>query len=233
MFLMNDSISYTSETSGHKIKKINKTSIIIYGQFLIISFLFTILYFHTDVYAQISTIGADQNVKIIKDPEKEVPSLVMSFGEKEVEMDPFMYSHINFINNTKRSLLNESQDNIVTKIGAAKLHETRSDIETSLTLKQGDKISLSYEKQPLTIKAYLVDYDTEEENEIYPMKQIDLSTFSIPNNSPPGLKSLEVRSFYDNNEQITYTTSVFVEKSNPVISTQTEDDDQEEQNNDN
>ena len=96
---MNDSIYYTSETSGHKIKKINKTSIIIYGQFLIISFLFTILYFHTDVYAQISTIGADQNVKIIKDPEKEVPSLVMSFGEKEVEMDPFMYSHINFINN--------------------------------------------------------------------------------------------------------------------------------------
>jgi hypothetical protein len=79
----------------------------------------------------------------------------------------------------------------------------------------------------------LVDYDTEDENEIYPMKQIDLSTFSIPNNSPPGLKSLEVRSFYDNNEQITYTTSVFVENSNPVISTQTEDDDQEEQNNDN
>ena len=232
MFLMNDTISHTLETSGHKIKKINKTSII-YGQFLIISFLFTIFYFPTDVHAQISTIGTDNNIKIIKNPEKEVPSLVMNFGEKEVEMDPFMYSRINFTNNTKGSQLNESQDNIVTKIGAAKLHETRSDSETSLTLKQGDKISLSYEKQPLTIKAYLVDYDTEDENEISPMKQIDLSTFSIPNNSPPGLKSLEVRSFYDNNEQITYTTSVFVENSTPVISTETEDDDQEEQNNDN
>ena len=228
---MNDSIYYSSEKSGYQTKKINKISII-YGPFLIISFLFTILYFHTGVYAQISTIE-NNNIQIIKDPEKEVPSLVMSFGEKEVEMDPFMYSHINFINNTKGSLLNESQDNIVTKIGAAKLHETRSDVETSLNLKQGDKISLSYEKQPLTIKAYLIDYDTEDENEIYPMKQIDLSTFSIPNNSPPGLKSLEVRSFYDNNEQITYTTSVFVENSNPVISTQNAEDDNEEQNNDN
>ena len=36
----------------------------------------------------------------------------------------------------------------------------RSDIDTQLTLKHGDKITLSYEKQPLTIKAYLIDYDT-------------------------------------------------------------------------
>ena len=232
MFLMNNSSFYTSENSCYKIKKINKISII-FGPLLIISFLFTILYFHIDVYAQISTIENDNNVKIIKDPEKEVPSLVISLGEKEVEMEPFMYSQINFTNKIKGSQLNESQDNIVTKIGPAKLYETRSDVETSLNLKQGDKISLSYEKQPLTIKAYLIDYDTEDENEIYPMKQIDLSTFSIPNNSPPGLKSLEVRSFYDNNEQITYTTSVFVENSNPVISTQNAEDDNEEQNNDN
>lgn len=229
---MKNSISYSSEKSGYKTKKINKISII-YGPFLIISFLFTILYFHTGVYAQISTIE-NNNIQIIKDPEKEVPGLVMSFGEKEIEMDPFMYSQINFSNNKiKGTQVNESQDNIVTKIEPAKLYETQSDIDTKLTLKHGDKISLSFEKQPLTIKAYLIDYDTEDESEIYPIKQIDFSTFSIPNNSPAGLKSLEIRSFYDNNEQITYTTSVFVESSNPVITTPNIENDNEEENNDN
>jgi hypothetical protein len=231
---MKNSISYSSEKSGYKTKKINKISII-YGPFLIISFLFTILYFHTGVYAQISTIeNNNDNIQIIKDPEKEVPGLVMSSGEKEVEMDPFMYSQINFSNNKiKGTQVNESQDNIVTKIEPAKLYETQSDIDTKLTLKHGDKISLSFEKQPLTIKAYLIDYDTEDESEIYPIKQIDFSTFSIPNNSPAGLKSLEIRSFYDNNEQITYTTSVFVESSNPVITTPNIENDNEEENNDN
>ena len=234
MFLMKNSISYSSEKSGYKTKIINKISII-YGPFLIISFLFTILYFHTGVYAQISTIeNNNDNIQIIKDPEKEVPGLVMSSGEKEVEMDPFMYSQINFSNNKiKGTQVNESQDNIVTKIEPAKLYETQSDIDTKLTLKHGDKISLSFEKQPLTIKAYLIDYDTEDESEIYPIKQIDFSTFSIPNNSPDGLKSLEIRSFYDNNEQITYTTSVFVESSNPVITTPNIENDNEEENNDN
>jgi hypothetical protein len=234
MFLMKNSISYSSEKSGYKTKKINKISII-YGPFLIISFLFTILYFHTGVYAQISTIeNNNNNIQIIKDPEKEVPGLVMSLGEKEIEMDPFMYSQINFSNNKiKGTQVNESQDNIVTKIEPAKLYETQSDIDTKLTFKHGDKISLSFEKQPLTIKAYLIDYDTEDESEIYPIKQIDFSTFSIPNNSPAGLKSLEIRSFYDNNEQITYTTSVFVESSNPVITTPNIENDNEEENNDN
>ena len=235
---MKNSISYSSEKSGYKTKIINKISII-YGPFLIISFLFTILYFHTGVYAQISTIennnnNNNNNIQIIKDPEKEVPGLVISFGEKEIEMDPFMYSQINFSNNKiKGTQVNESQDNIVTKIEPAKLYETQSDIDTKLTLKHGDKISLSFEKQPLTIKAYLIDYDTEDESEIYPIKQIDFSTFSIPNNSPDGLKSLEIRSFYDNNEQITYTTSVFVESSNPVITTPNIENDNEEENNDN
>ena len=230
---MKNSISYSSEKSGYKTKKINKISII-YGPFLIISFLFTILYFHTGVYAQISTIeNNNNNIQIIKDPEKEVPGLVMSLGEKEIEMDPFMYSQINFSNNKiKGTQLNESQDNIVTKIEPAKLYETQSDIDTKLTLKHGDKISLSFEKQPLTIKAYLIDYDTEDESEIYPIKQIDFSTFSIPNNSPAGLKSLEIRSFYDNNEQITYTTSVFVESSNPLITPPNIENDNEEENND-
>jgi hypothetical protein len=231
MFLMKNSDSYSSEKSGYKTKKINKISII-YGAFLIISFLFTILYFHTGVYAQISPIennNNNNNIQIIKDPEKEVPGLVMSFGEKEIDMDPLMYSQINFSNNKiKGTQVNESQDNIVTKIEPAKLYETQSDVDTKLTLKHGDKISLSFEKQPLTIKAYLIDYDTEDESEIYPIKQIDFSTFSIQNNSPAGLKSLEIRSFYDNNEQITYTTSVFVESSNPVITTPNIENDNEE-----
>ena len=225
---MSNSSFYTSENSCYKIKKINKISRI-FGPLLIISFLFTILYFHIDVYAQIATIENDNNVKIIKDPDKDVPSLVISLGEKEVEMEPFMYSQINFSNNKEKGTqVNESQDNIVTKIEPAKLYETQSDVDTKLTLKHGDKISLSFEKQPLTIKAYLIDYDTEDESEIYPIKQIDLSTFSIPNNSPAGLKSLEIRSFYENNEQITYTTSVFVESSNPVITTPNIENDNEE-----
>ena len=233
MSLMKNSISSPSDTSGYKIKKINKI-IIVYTPFFIIPFLFTILYFpSTDVYSQISNIGNNNNIQIVKDPEKEVPSLVISSAEKEVEMDPFIYSQINFSNNkVKESQVNESQPNIVTKIGSAKLYETQSDIDTTLTLKHGEKISLSYEKQPLTTKAYLIDYDTENENEIYPIKQIDFSTFSIPNNSPVGLKTLEIRSFYDNNELVTYTTSVFVEDSNPKITTRNIENDNKEQDND-
>ena len=231
MCLMKNSISCPSDPSDYKIKKINKI-IIIYTPFLIILFLFTILNFHpTEVYSQISNIG--NNIQIVKDPEKEVPSLVISSAEKEVEMDPFMYSQINFSNNeVKESQVNESQHNIVTKIGSAKLYETQSDIDTTLTLKRGEKISLSYEKQPLTTKAYLIDYDTENESEIYPIKQIDFSTFSIPNNSPVGLKTLEIRSFYDDNEQVTYTTSVFVEDSNPEITTSNIENDNKEKDND-
>ena len=232
MCLMKNSISCRSDMSGYKIKKINKI-FIVYTPFLLIPFLFTILYFHpTEVYSQISNIG--NNNQIVKDPEKEVPSLIISSGEKEVEMEPFIYSQINFSNNkVKESQVNESQHNIITKIGSVKLYETQSDIDTTLTLKHGDKISLSYEKQPLTTKAYLIDYDTENESEISPIKQIDFSTFSIPNNSPVGLKTLEIRSFYDDNEQVTYTTSVFVEGSNPEIATSNIENDNKEKDNDN
>jgi hypothetical protein len=231
MFLMNICSYCTLEKANNKIKKMKKIDIV-WGQFLIISFLFTIFYFNNDIYAQLDNIGNDDSIQVIKDPEKEVPSLVIIFGEKEVEMEPFMYSKINFTNQIKGSQSNESQNNIVTKIGPAKLYETRSDIDTQLTLKHGDKITLSYERQPLTIKAYLIDYDTQDETEIYPIKQIDLSTFSIPNNSPAGLKTLEIRSFFDNNEQITYTTPVFIESSNPAITAENVKDDNQEGNND-
>ena len=220
MLLMNTCSYYTLEKANNKIKKMNKISLV-WGPFLIISFLFTIFYFQNDIYAQLENIGNDDSIQVIKD------------SEKEVEMEPFMFSKINFTDKIKGSQLNESQDNIVTKIGPAKLYETRSDIDTQLTLKQGDKITLSYEKQPLTIKAYLIDYDTQDDTEIYPIKQIDISTFSIPNNSPDGLKTLEIRTFFDNNEQITYTIPVFVESSNPAITAENVEDDNQEANNDN
>jgi hypothetical protein len=215
--------------SYSKFNDINKLSVVC-GQVLLILFLISFLYFHNDVYAQLETTENAESIQVIKDPEKEVPSLNVILGDQEVEMDPFMYSQINFTNKLKESKSNESEseDNIVTKISPANLYETQSDIDTKLTLKHGDKITLSYEKEPLAIKAYLIDYDTEDETEIYPIKQIDLSTFSIPTNSPSGLKSLEIRSFFDNNEQITYTTPVFIESSTPEITPQNVDDDNEE-----
>lgn len=226
-------ISNIMEKSSNKFKEINKSSIVC-GQVIIILFLITFLFFHNDVYAQLETPENAESIQVIKNPEKEVPSLNVILGDQEVEMDPFMYSQINFTNTIKESKSNESEDNIVTKIGPANLYETQSDIDPKLTLKHGDKITLSYEKQPLTIKAYLIDYDTEDETEIYPIKQIDLSTFSIPTNSPAGLKTLEIRSFFDNNEQITYTTPVFIESSTPEITPQNvNDDDNEEGNDDN
>lgn len=223
------------EKSYNKFKEINKLSIVS-GEVIIILFLISFLYIHNDVYAQLENPKNAESIQVIKNPDKEVPSLNVILGDQEVEMDPFMYSQINFTNKIKESQLNASENNIVTKISPAKLYETRSDIDTKLTLKPGDKITLSYEKEPLTIKAYLIDYDTEDETEIYPIKQIDLSTFSIPTNSPSGLKSLEIRSFFDNNEQITYTTPVFIESSTPEITPQNvnnDDDNNEEGNDDN
>jgi len=218
--------------SHRKYNNINKLSIVC-GQVLLILFLMSFLYFHNDVYAQLETAEKAGSIQVIKDLNKEVPSLNVIFEDQEVEMDPFMYSQINFTNKLNESKSNESEENIVTKIGPANLYETQSDIDTKLTLKHGDKITLSYEKQPLTIKAYLIDYDTEDETEIYPIKQIDLSTFSIPTNSPSGLKSLEIRSFFDNNEQITYTTPVFIESNTPEMTTQNVNEDNEEGNDDN
>jgi len=227
-------ISNIMEKSYSKFNNLNYLSIVC-GQVIFILFLISFLYIHNDVYAQTATAENAESIQVIKDPDKEVPSLNVILGDQEVEMDPFMYSQINFTNKLKESKSNESEDNIVTKISPANLYETQSDIDTKLTLKHGDKITLSYEKEPLAIKGYLIDYDTEDETEIYPIKQIDLSTFSIPTNSPPGLKSLEIRSFFDNNEQITYTTPVFIESNTPEIKSQNvkEDDNNEEGNDDN
>lgn len=218
--------------SYSKFNDINKLSLV-WGQVLLILFLMSFLYFHNYVYAQLETAEKAGSIQVIKDLNKEVPSLNVIFEDQEVEMDPFMYSQINFTNKLDESKSNESKNNVITKIGPANLYETQSDIDTKLTLKHGDKITLSYEKEPLAIKAYLIDYDTEDETEIYPIKQIDLSTFSIPTNSPSGFKSLEIRSFFDNDEQITYTTPVFIESITPEITPQNVNEDNEQGNDDN
>lgn len=194
----------------------------------------TFLYSPLFLFAQTNTesdFNNDNKNSIIKDPDKEVPSLIVTSDEKEVEMDPFMYSQMSTSNMIETSQLNETQNQIVTKIGNANLFGTQSDIDPKLNLKQGDTITLSYGKQPLEIKAYLIDYDTEDETEIYPIKQIDYSTFSIPIDAPDGLKNLEVRCFFENNEQITYTTSVFVETNPPLLNAQTADDEENDEEN--
>ena len=224
-------IHYTNSASIQAHCKRTNITMILVGSFLILFILFTLIYSPHYIFAQTNTeSNYNNNNTIIKDPNKEVPSVVVSFEEKEVEMDPFIHSQGNPSNIIKASQLNETQNKVITKIGNANLFETQSDIDTKLNLKQGDKITLTYGKQPLEIKAYLIDYDTEDETEVYPVKQIDYSTFSIPADAPPGLKNLEIRSSFDNNEQVTYITSVFVETNNPVLNTQDVNDRNNEEN---
>ncbi|MDX1373703.1 MAG: hypothetical protein R3321_14615, partial [Nitrososphaeraceae archaeon] len=115
------------------------------------------------------------------------------------------------------------QNQTITQIGIPKLFETQTQEQTQLTMKHGDKISLEYGKQPLNIRAYLIDYDTNDLNEIYPIKQIDYSTIMISEDVPYGLKNLEIRCIYDNNEEITYTTSVNIEPQDVIDENNDED----------
>jgi hypothetical protein len=224
---------HTNYTSPKAHCKSTDITMILGGMFLILFILFTLIYLPNYIFAQVNIETNYNNKAIIKDPNKEVPSVVVTFEEKEVEMDPFIYSQSNPSNTIKSSQLNDTQNKIITRIGNANLFETQSDIDTKLNLNQGDKITLTYGKQPLEIKAYLIDYDTEDETDIYPIKQIDYSTFSIPTDAPEGLTNLEIRCFFENNEVITYTTSVFVETNNPAINTQDVNEQNNEENNSN
>ncbi len=203
--------------------------------FLVLFIFFTLIYSPDYIFAQVNTESNfnNNNNAIIKDPNKEVPTVIVTFQEKEIEMDPFMYTQSNPSNTIEASQLNGTQNKIVTKIGNANLFETQSDIDTKLNLKQGDEITLSYGKQPLEIKGFLIDYDTDDETEVYPIKQIDYSTFSIPADAPEGLTNLEIRCVFENNEEITYTTSVFVEPNNPMVNTQDVNEQNNEENNGN
>lgn len=145
-----------------------------------------------EVIAQ-STNTDNKNNKPLKNFEKEVPSLKVSFEETDVDLDPFIHK----------------ENGIITQIGIPQFFETQTNDKPEFTVKQGDKLTLEYGKQPLEMKAYIIDYDSDV-NEIYPVKQLDYSTIMIPEDAPQGLKNLEIRCTYDNNEQVSYTTSMFI-----------------------
>jgi len=145
-----------------------------------------------EVIAQ-STNTDNKNNKPLKNFEKEVPSLKVSFEETDLDLDPFIHK----------------ENEIITQIGIPQFFETQTNDKPELTVKQGDKLTLEYGKQPLEMKAYIIDYDSDV-NEIYPVKQLDFSTIMIPEDAPQGLKNLEIRCTYDNNEQVSYTTSMFI-----------------------
>lgn len=145
-----------------------------------------------EVIAQ-STNTDNKNNKPLKNFEKEVPSLKVSFEEKDLDLHPYIHK----------------DNEIITQIGIPKFFETQTNDKPEFTVKQGDKLTLEYGKQPLEMKAYIIDYDSDV-NEIYPVKQLDFSTIMIPEDAPQGLKNLEIRCTYDNNEQVSYTTSMFI-----------------------
>lgn len=145
-----------------------------------------------EVIAQ-STNTDNKNNKPLKNSEKEVPSLKVSFEETDLDLDPFIHK----------------ENEIITQIGIPQFFETQTNDKPEFTVKQGDKLTLEYGKQPLEMKAYIIDYDSDV-NEIYPVKQLDYSTIMIPEDAPQGLKNLEIRCTYDNNEQVSYTTSMFI-----------------------
>lgn len=145
-----------------------------------------------EVIAQ-STNTDNKNNKPLKNFEKEVPSLKVSFEETDLDLDPFIHK----------------ENEIITQIGIPQFFETQTNDKPEFTVKQGDKLTLEYGKLPLEMKAYIIDYDSDV-NEIYPVKQLDYSTIMIPEDAPQGLKNLEIRCTYDNNEQVSYTTSMFI-----------------------
>lgn len=145
-----------------------------------------------EIIAQ-STNTDNKNNKPLKNFEKEVPSLKVSFEETDLDLDPFIHK----------------ENEIITQIGIPQFFETQTNDKPEFTVKQGDKLTLEYGKQPLEMKAYIIDYDSDV-NEIYPVKQLDYSTIMIPEDAPQGLKNLEIRCTYDNNEQVSYTTSMFI-----------------------
>ena len=146
-----------------------------------------------ETHAQSSNTD-NKNNKSIKNFEKEVPTLKVLFEEKDIDLDPYMHK----------------QNEIITQIGIPQFFETQTNEEPKFTVKHGDKLTLEYGKHPLQMKAYIIDYDSDV-NEIYPIKQLDYSTIIIPEDVPQGLKNLEIRCIYDNSEQVSYTTSIFIQ----------------------
>lgn len=171
-----------------KCKILTFSMALLVGMTLILGNVFSL----NEVIAQ-STNTDNKNNKPLKNFEKEVPSLKVSFEETDLDLDPFIHK----------------ENEITTQIGIPQFFETQTNDKPEFTVNQGDKLTLEYGKQPLEMKAYIIDYDSDV-NEIYPVKQLDYSTIMIPEDAPQGLKNLEIRCTYDNNEQVSYTTSMFI-----------------------
>lgn len=183
-----------------------KETAILFGIFLI-SLIVGNIYSWNPAIAQTEDSILKDNRIIVKELGKEVPELKGISEGKDIDFDPYIYV----------------QNQTITQIGIPKLFETQTQEQTQLTMKHGDRISLEYGKQPLNMRAYLIDYDTNDLNEIYPIKQIDYSTIMISEDVPYGLKNLEIRCIYDNNEEITYTTSVNIEPQDVIDENNDED----------
>lgn len=176
------------EVLFRKCKILTFSIALLVGMTLILGNVFSL----NEVIAQ-STNTDNKNNKPLKNFEKEVPSLKVSFEETDLDLDPFIHK----------------ENEITTQIGIPQFFETQTNDKPEFTVNQGDKLTLEYGKQPLEMKAYIIDYDSDV-NEIYPVKQLDYSTIMIPEDAPQGLKNLEIRCTYDNNEQVSYTTSMFI-----------------------
>ena len=176
------------EVLFRKCKILTFSIALLVGMTLILGNVFSL----NEVIAQ-STNTDNKNNKPLKNFEKEVPSLKVSFEETDLDLDPFIHK----------------ENEIITQIGIPQFFETQTNDKPEFTVNQGDKLTLEYGKQPLEMKAYIIDYDSDV-NEIYPVKQLDYSTIMIPEDAPQGLKNLEIRCTYDNNEQVSYTTSMFI-----------------------
>ena len=172
----------------------SKKSTILFGMFLISLFFGNIYLWNSAIAQTENSILKDDRI-IVKELGKEVPELKGISEGKEIDFDPYI----------------SVQNKTISQIGIPKLFETQTQGQTQITMKHGDKISLEYGKQPLQTRAYLIDYDTDDVNEIYPIKQIDYSTIMISDDVPYGFKNLEIRCIYENDEEITYTTSVNIE----------------------
>lgn len=184
----------------------SKKSTILFGMFLI-SLIFGNIYSWNSAIAQTENSILEDDKIIVKELGKEVPELKGISEGKEIDFDPYI----------------SVQNKTISQIGIPKLFETQTQGQTQITMKHGDKISLEYGKQPLQTRAYLIDYDTDDVNEIYPIKQIDYSTIMISDDVPYGFKNLEIRCIYDNDEEITYTTSVNIEPQDVIDGNNDED----------
>jgi len=184
----------------------SKKSTILFGMFLM-SLIFGNIYSWNSVIAQTENSILKDDKIIVKELGKEVPELKGISEGKEIDFDPYI----------------SVQNKTISQIGIPKLFETQTQGQTQITIKHGDKISLDYGKQPLQTRAYLIDYDTNDVNEIYPIKQIDYSTIMISDDVPYGFKNLEIRCIYDNDEEITYTTSVNIEPQDVIDENNDED----------